>query len=314
LGVERVSVVNLGAGGAGFQYMAIPLCVVAKRLAADLLVVNFITEDLGRRHYLVDYRGAGLPEGIKKAFDYISLNSSSNPPPEIPAAFIQRVDRVDVNWKPFKPKCVSFGNVDIPLICPQGSWDLSNPLCKFGGTWFVPKGSIVSRDSLNAIKREAATRLLWHKVILSRSPITLQIMQGRFQNMGCKPVLPVGFQDRKPDDVEIALRSLRLMKSLCPDLILLHNPMFNDFQTPQKPYDLDKFKIAATREGFTIIDMKSLLPINAGSQEIHSWYNRPVDPHWNDKGARIYGEAAAQAIRSRILHPAEAGFARESGH
>jgi hypothetical protein len=314
LGVERVSVINLGTAGAGFQYMAIPLCLVAKRLAADFLVVNFITEDLERRHYLAESQGAGLPEELKEAFDYISLKSSSKSPPEIPAEFLQPVDRVDSNWKPFKPRCISFGNVDIPLICPQGSWDLSNPLCKFDGRWFVPKGTMLSRDSLNAIKREAATRLLWHKIVLSRSPITLQVMQGHFQTMGLKPILATGIQGRKLDDIKIALRSLHLMKSLHPKLILLRNPMFNDFQTPQKSSDRDEFKIAATHEGFTIIDMKSLLPINEGSQEIYSWYNLPGDSHWSDKGARIYGESAAQAIRSRILHRTEAGFAQESGY
>jgi hypothetical protein len=229
------------------------------------------------------------------------MDPAVSSPPEISLGLLDPPQDTNSEWIVHTPRCLEYDGVKIPINCPGGEIDLSHPHCRLDHRWFVDRGRVLTRDAINSIKRRAAATVLRHKVVLTPDSLTLRILREPSAWPGFRPVLESDPQKRRQEDLDVALRSMRLVQSIHPRLIALRNPLFTELTADGEPPQLKAFVAAARADGFTVIDMEDNLPIPADRQLCRSWYNLPVDAHWSDKGATIYGKRVAALMRSVLI-------------
>ena len=285
LGVDHISVINLGVNGASMQYMANPLALVARRFSADMIVVNFIVEDLRRRH--------------------------SNDFANIPQDPIFPPSEEEIRAVGLGPH-ITINGVDVGLNCASWPFKPSNPTCQPSAVWYVPPEMHLDANNLLAVKQKAARELLGHRVLLSTKPLALMEVLGR-------PVVPNPLRPsvvkklvelERPfispgiisseEDEKIALDVLQFIRALHKDMLVLHNPVYW-YMTGERPTPtLDKFVDMAQNANIDIIRMEKYLPFEKGETEWRRWYNLPHDGHWSDYGAELYGDAVYRVIRDKL--------------
>ncbi|HUO43445.1 MAG TPA: SGNH/GDSL hydrolase family protein [Burkholderiales bacterium] len=283
LGARKISVLNLGVAGASMEMMANPLAVIARRFSPDMVIVNFIAEDLSRRH--------------SDDFERIPAEPAI-PPSDISEAAVAQV-----------PPHLEISGIEIPLDCRSGPPLPANPDCKVSTMWYSPSSEVLDREALNKIKRRAAWRLLRDRVILSPRPLAILELLGRpvIPRAGASEPAPLAAFDRERQDRDIGIRALKVIRSISRNMLVLHNPLYwhlkgHAYSTDQKLSPiLDPFVADAKRAGIEIVRMEQYMPVNKGEGEWRRWYNHlPYDGHWSDYGAEIYAGAVEQVIRSRL--------------
>ena len=284
LRVQKISVLNLGVAGASMEMMANPLAVIAQRFSSDMLIVNFIAEDLSRRHD--DNFEIILPEPPVPPSDIFMATNAQLPP------------HIDVD------------GFEIPLDCRSGPAVPSNPACKVSTLWYSPSDSVIDRDSLNRTKRKAARILLWDRMILSPKPLAILDLLGKPiipRADAALPLLPVAM-NKEEQDQDIGIRALKTIRTLHRNMLVLHNPLYwhlkgHAYSTDQSLAPiLDPFIAAAKQDGINIVRMERYMPVAKGDGEWRRWYNHlPYDGHWSDYGAEVYANAVLQAVREHLL-------------
>jgi len=284
LKVTKISVLNLGVAGASMEMMANPLAVIARRFSTDMIVVNFIAEDLSRRH----------------TDDFEKIPPE---PPRLPSD-------VPIADKGLPVPHIDVDGFEIPLDCKSGPTIPSNPNCRVSTMWYASSDAEYSKDDLNRIKRKAARMLLWDRMILSPKPLAILELLG-------KPIIPRAAAadssrtmpvTREVEDRDIGIRALKVIRSLSKNMAVLHNPLYwhlkgHIYSTDQKLSPiLDPFIADAKGAGIDIVRMEQFMPVDKGEGEWRRWYNHlPYDGHWSDYGAEIYAGAVMQVIRERLL-------------
>jgi hypothetical protein len=302
LDAERISVLNLGVVGASVQFMANPLAVVARRFSADLVVMNFIGDDLARRHG--------------------DVFSKKNP---VPALVPEPATVNDAAPQVTQPDLVIDGvGIDI-AGCPPPR-DLSNPTCSVSPYFLLPEGRQLDTEELNRIKSALASRAVWSRIITSTKPLLLLELMGRpaVKHPGSasvsikiwikrwlqgddRPQAIVNMRDttqsaeKEQEDLEIGIGAVKFMKAMHKELMLTHNPLYWYLIGQMREPAVDRLNAALSREGIEVTRLVKYLPGNKGEQDWVKWYNLPYDGHWSDLGAEIYGEAMYKAIRERLL-------------
>jgi hypothetical protein len=284
LGVQKISVLNLGVAGASMEMMANPLAVIARRFSSDMLIVNFIAEDLSRRHD--DNFENILPEPPVPPSDTFIATNAQLPP------------HIDVD------------GFEIPLDCRSGAAVPSNPSCKVSTLWYAPSRSVFDRDSLNRTKRKAARILLWDRMIMSPKPLAILELLGKPiipRVEAALPMLTVAM-NKEEQDQDIGIRALKTIHTLHQNLLVLHNPLYwhlkgHAYSTDQKLAPiLDPFVAKAKQSDIDIIRMERYMPVSKGDNEWRRWYNHlPYDGHWSDYGAEVYANAVSQVVREHLL-------------
>jgi hypothetical protein len=283
LGAQKISVLNLGVAGASMGMMANPLAVIAHRFSPDMLLVNFIIEDLPRA-YTDDFKKIP-PEPV-------------TPPADVAA---------ETEVKPF---FVKVDGVQIPISCSSLPQDLSNPDCKVSVMWYAPQDRIFDKDSINHLKFHAAKEIVWHRVALSKEPLVWRQLFGQSIIQQATTELPAPhIISEKRDEKERAqaIEVLKLIYSMNRNVMVLHNPLYPHMKGQTYIHDvtlasaLDPFVEAAQKSGIEIIKMNRYMPVEKGEKEWKRWYNLPNDGHWSDYGAEVYASAVYTVIRQRLL-------------
>lgn len=276
LGVQRITVLNLGAAGSPLQNMANPLAVIARRFSPDFLVANFAIEDVVLFHPEIPF----------------------SPIPDEPAAPADTpVPRESINQAEF-----IVDGVEIPLICPgREGRTASNPECSVSRVWYVPPGRDIDGPELKELKRTVARQLLLHRVLLSSRPLALLELLGRPaipRPQVADTISPAATQSQDIG-IEPALRAFQIITQLHQNVMFAHNPLHWHLTGQSRPEILNGFISLAASRGFDIVQLEDHLPIQRGERDWARWYLD--DGHWSDYGAQIYGEAMYRAIRSRLL-------------
>jgi hypothetical protein len=294
LGVERITVLNLGIAGASMQYMVNPLAGIARRFSADFVIVNFIADDLRRRHS--DVPLPTEPEPV------------NDTPPPITQPDIE-VDGVGIDLRGCEPRL------------------LSNPACHVSPYFTVSPGTQLSEEEINSIKAKLAAPVFWSRIISSAKPLLLLEVIGRpavprlpapkvlkemFRSQAEIPVLMsdvIQSDAKEAEDLSVAVRSIREIHRMHPQLMLLHTPTYWYLAGQLREAAVQPLGDALQADGLQITDMRKYLPIDASERDWFTWYNLPHDGHWNDAGAEVYGLAVYRAVRERLLATRQAGRA-----
>lgn len=200
-----------------------------------------------------------------------------------------------LDWKPklqgqqLQPLVV--GDVQVPVSCPADSHE-----CSVSPAWNVPRGRELSRDEVNRVKRVAARRALHDRLIWTFRPFILN-PGGVSQSTSAASA---------EERIATAVSSLLAIKRAYPNLVVTINTLEWYFDPATSPPLTTTFIDRARTAGLDVIDMRDRLP-NAAAEERHRWYNMPVDGHWSDSGAEVYGRAMAALIleRLKVAQPAD---------
>jgi tetratricopeptide (TPR) repeat protein len=287
LGVERISVLNISAAGAGLQYMAFPFAKIASRFTPDLYIVNFSTLNLHQRNY--PQTPAALAAAVGKTHG--ERKASGEP---VLAAVEQRIVKV--------------GEVEIPIYCTgRLPGELPDSDCKVSPQWTVPDASAMDKEKLNSIKRQAASALARHRILFSTRPLLFHELMNAFPIFRLTARMePSGAVDGK-SDFAMGLESLNYIRSLAKRMLVIHNPTQEQLARVKRPNGktdnevLTDFSSYVRAAEYEILSMEDYLPVQLGEQEWAKWYNRGDDHHWSDNGARVYAAAVARVIHERLL-------------
>ena len=282
LGIKKFTVLNLGVAGASLQFMANELSDIAKRLSSNLVVVNFLIEDIARRHGPIR-----------------ELNARSHMP---------------IQDKPFPspPADFNFDGVRIWLACVKPPRTLRNPACRVNPRWYVPPNVELVKADLTRIKQKLARRILWHRVILSPKPLALLEILGQpiIPRARAQEVVAITMKSGKEaEDIEIGVKALKTIRSMHGNVIATHNPLYWHLtgKRSKSLKTLDKFNRTANGAGIEIVRMRDYLPVQKGHEEWYRWYNLPHDGHWSDYGAELYARAMHAVVRKHLLSAAGRG-------
>jgi len=283
LGVQKISVLNLGVAGASMGMMANPLAVIARRFSPDMLVVNFIIEDLPRP-YTDDYK------------------KMPTEPAKLPADAAAETE--------IKPFFVNVDGMQIPISCSSSPQDLANPDCKVSVMWYLPQDHIFDKDAINHIKFHAAKEIVWHRVALSKEPLVWRQLFGKSIIQQATTALPAPHiisENKDEKERARAIEVLKFISSMNRNMLVLHNPLYPHLKGKTYipdvtlPSALDPLIGEAKKSGIEITRMDRYMPVNLGENEWKRWYNLPNDGHWSDYGAEVYASAVYQVIRKRLL-------------
>jgi hypothetical protein len=283
LGVQKISVLNLGVAGASMGMMANPLAVIAHRFSPDMLVVNFVIEDLPRP-YSDDYK--------------IMPQEPTTPP-------------IDTSTETeIKPFLIKVDGMQIPISCASLPQDLSNPDCKVSVMWYVPQDRVFDKDSINHIKFHAAKEIVWHRVTLSKEPLVWRQLFGEPIIQQATTALPTPHiisENRDEKERTRAVNVLKFIYSINQNVLVLHNPLYPHMKGKTYIPDvtlasaLDPLVEEAHKSGIEITRVDQYMPVEKGEKEWKRWYNLPNDGHWSDYGAEVYASAVYTVIRQRLL-------------
>ncbi len=283
LGVKKISVLNLGLPGASLGAMA-QLSVIARRFSPDMLIVNFIIED--------------LPRAYADNFDKV-----------FPEPAILPNDTLD-SEKEITPYHIMVDGVEVPIGCSSQPEDLSNPDCKVSVMWYVPNNLVFDKNSINHIRQHAAKEIVWHRVALSTKPLALLALLGRpiIQQGTTSLPLPRVISEKKDEDERImAIRAMKFIRTLNQNVLILHNPTYPHMTGKTYVPDvtlaswLDPLIRDAKKSGIDIVRMDQYMPVDKGDQEWRHWYNLPYDGHWSNYGAEIYAAAVYKVAHQHLL-------------
>lgn len=279
LGVSRIAVLNLGVPGASMQLMANPLSVIARRFDADMVVVNFLIEDLGRRH--------GADFGFEQVL------------PEPPAA---PANEVQVERAASGAADLMVRGVEIRVFCSSGEVSPANPNCKPSPLWTVPPGRELSTEEVHAVKVDVARQFLLHRVLLSPRPLALLEVLGRSVIGPARAqIAPMGHSADAGTDIQVGLRAIAFVRRLHQHVLVTHNPLQWHIDRTGRPAVLDTFLARAKAAGHDVVQMEDHLPTHLGANEWTRWYMMPHDGHWSDYGGEVYGRAMYRVVRARLL-------------
>ena len=186
---------------------------------------------------------------------------------------------------------LSRGNIQIPVLCSPDIPILRD--CRPSVQWHVPPDEEPLPPSrITELKRWAATETLVQRLTTNPLPLLFVDRMGPSR----APARAASATERDKTTIE----NISLIRKMHPHLVLTLNPLPWEFAPADQRDSVDRFLIAMGSAGIEIVNMYPRLP-DATELERATWFNMPVDGHWSDKGAEVYGKKVAQLIRDKLI-------------
>jgi hypothetical protein len=268
LGVSSFKVINFGMDGTGIVQWPSVVSYEVLRYNPDLLIVNFITDDITRR-------------------------------------FVWRIS--------VKPP-QSNGDYFMGLLCSSLPANLGNRDCAVAKMITFNASLFDDKKELSRVKREIydeeSARIDW----VSFYPELLARTLGR--SLGLRPRLSLSDLQipsfsTKDEGIKASTEALQQIKTLIPNTIILHNPVYSELRPISTPPEV--IKIMQTRvesmqrdPSLGIVLMENHMPDTSDDAEVLRWFKLPWDPHFSDYGAKIYAQAVYGQLQEHL--PSSATF------
>jgi hypothetical protein len=259
-------VYNLGLPGAGFEHFVRIARGPAEVLDPDLVIVNYIEDDFQRPLELVSSPEAPITGG--------TLEFRAGDGPEDVARLAVSCERPPVSFE--NETCRHHFNLSMP-------WALAH-----------------SPEKVGRVKRTIVREYLRGQLWGSLYPYGVMKLMGRpvslhhYRN-------PELFRSRGPSDeeaVEMALRSLREIRTAHPHVLVTLHPLFPEMFPEPVPYARTG-ELLARDPGLDVVVMRERIDAARRGGEAYGWYNLPFDVHMSQQGGRVYARTMADLIVER---------------
>lgn len=264
LNARRVTVMNFGVVGAGFDTMAQVATDHARRFNPDFTVVSFIGPDIFRPRLNIEplLDPGPLPRIYQRAVD-ISAEGLS---------------------------------VQTLAVCTAEPVALGLPHCRPSTVLRVDESVALDPARLQQAKLALSRGILGGEVWRSMRSYALDAALGRPFRLSDND--PFTTSETEEQMVRRSAASIARLRRSAPDALFLYNPTVTELlERTHRPALAENLRQAAN---LPLVWMGERLP-QASAEEIRAWFNLPHDTHFSNRGAEIYGFHAAEAIARRIL-------------
>lgn len=291
----KIRVMNFGEIGAGIQRMLINYTIYAEKFQPDLVVLNFLDDDIRRIHGVRTEkdRAMGKIERWQRQVEdqYFKINPMD-----------------DVRW----PPTIDIDGVRVHLVCQSEPHTLENRACFPWALFYADDIIANDKKKMLSVKKKLMNKIMG-RLWFSPNPLSLYAMMGypptlnylalrqRFFDEVLRPKAfaetPAASQPVQ-DSVSLSADAILTLKAEVKDLIVIYNPQFQ--QLARKNPDIGLAELQEKIRAIRIVDTRTYLPLPAAEGEITTWFNLPHDGHWSDKGARIYARAVAGIVAEHV--------------
>jgi hypothetical protein len=287
LGISRTKVYNFGVSGAGFDHFMLIHANGAHKFNPDLVVVNFLPDDLPRRAGPIEISRARFKKELT-----------------LPAATTPLTVESDPSFIDVAPGITSI------LYCSKFPISIDNPDCNPSNFFAAP--SAISKMDLEEAKKRIARHLAAKKFLLAPDFFLLKFLKSATERakLTTPNFLPLDFFTGTPDeDIALALACLDTIADSSPKMLVLRAPTHIDLSEDRETKYAALLSALGASKKYDYVDLKlrmiGSLPIKQNwapwYNERMIYYNLPWDGHFSDEGSRIYGRYAAEAIKDRIV-------------
>jgi tetratricopeptide (TPR) repeat protein len=266
VGKKRITVLNFGLANAGFEFMYYPEAHIAFRFSPDLVIVNYITEDISR--LLI------RAEDVSRDPRTERVTASQGPPRSTPL------------------RLLDYGDIRVPVTCTTSIG--TERECTALPMWQVAQGRTIPPDEMQRVKRAVAKEMIWRQIMFSPQ----LLLPGYFLEQAAPGQVVAAATD---DSIARAVTALEYIRRLHPRLVLAHVPTFDYLSEGYLTETLERFESAAAAAGFTSERTDRRMPIHFDRAVIKRWFNLPHDGHWSDQGADWYAAALHRLLREQLL-------------
>jgi tetratricopeptide (TPR) repeat protein len=266
VGKKRITVLNFGLSSAGFEFFYYPEAHVAYRFSPDLVIVNFITEDISR----LTIRAQDVPGDPRTE----RVTAPQGPPVQTPVRFLE------------------YDDIRVPVSCVTSLG--AERVCTAVPYWQVARGRTVPPDEMQRVKRAVATEMIWRRIMFSRT----WLLTDYVLEQAAPAQVVAALAD---ESIARAVKALEYIRRLHPRVLLVHVPTFEYLSEGYLTETLEQFESAAAAAGFTSERTDRRMPIHLDTSVIRRWFNLPHDGHWSDQGADLYAGAVHRLLQDRLL-------------
>ncbi|HEY3198812.1 MAG TPA: hypothetical protein VGJ57_12450 [Nitrospirales bacterium] len=193
------------------------------------------------------------------------------------------------------------------IYCRDGARQLRDADCDAGrpfALWMEPS-LVHARDELAAVQRQIVDDYVdgvlwrdWRPVgLLSLLGLPVKPLEGRIHRAPKDEPDGVGVQQKTADERVAFVRThLHRIADTHPELLVIQNPYYPEVLPPGRPFPLSR-RLAELDPRLAPLDMREILPLSAGPEEIQKWWQVPVaSEKWSSRGHQIYARAVKVAI------------------
>lgn len=264
LNARRVTVMNFGVVGAGFDTMAQVAMDHSRRFNPDFTVVSFIGPDIFRPR--------------------LNIEPLLDPGP-LPRIY-QRA--VDISAEGLSAQTLA--------VCTAEPVALGLPHCRPSTILRVDDAIALDPSRLQQAKLALSRGILGGEIWRSTRSYALDAALGRPFRLVDND--PFATSETEEQMVRRSAASIARLRRAAPEALFLYNPTVTELlERTHRPALADNLRQAAN---LPLVWMGERLP-QASPEEIRTWFNLPHDTHFSNRGAEIYGFHAAEAIARRIL-------------
>jgi hypothetical protein len=180
--------------------------------------------------------------------------------------------------------------------------DLNNRECVFARQIVVPPEVCADAHELSLIKQEIyqyqLQRLQWFapypELLAKLGEPRIGLQQRLSMNGSFNP------SHAPKKGISLSLATLRSIKKKHPNVLILHNPGYEEIVDRKPCSDAQEFLRKGADLG--IVQMGNTLPA-ASKAEVEQWFKLPDDFHFSERGAEMYARAVHQIVSGRLEHP-----------
>ncbi len=267
LGVSKFSVMNYGREGTGVVQFADVFVNEAKNVSPDLVLVNFISDDI-----------------IRKFIWRTMLASPSSASPDV--SWILQCYSLPANLE--NPDC-NFVNT---LVVGSDVLTVSEKL------------RVAKRDIYNYRVAQIPWLSLYPNLLASLDRDNVLGLRSSFQSrLNLDAILHNYTDDEGVAASQAALQKISEQQSR---VLALHTPLPNEIESGQVPGYVHAFVDRVTNL-VEVVPMASIMPVaSANPEEISRWYNT-ADTHFSNTGAEVYAKAAYYVLREYLTSYSKLG-------
>ena len=194
----------------------------------------------------------------------------------------------------------------ISIFCRDGARRLRDAACDAGrpfALWMAPS-LVHAREELAAVQRQIVDDYVdgvlwkdWRPVgLLSLVGLPVNPLEGRIHRASKQELDELGQQKSMDERVAFVRTHLHRIADNHPELILIQNPYYPDVVPPARSFPLSR-RLAELDPRLAPVDMREILPLFAGSEEVRRWWQVPVaSEKWSSRGHQVYARAVKVAI------------------
>ncbi|MFZ5865770.1 MAG: SGNH/GDSL hydrolase family protein [Thermodesulfobacteriota bacterium] len=285
---ENFEVMNFGCPAFSISHFPIAYLLKAGAFSPDIIIYNFITDDLYRPHRRWDFH---LKHRVRSARgDHAPDASDENP-----------------YWDD--------GEVRARLFCVPKQvkpFDVFSSQCHLTMGWVISSSELVhDAEERRMLRDRVMTAYLRGRFSNMKTSYLWHLL--RYKMIWRSYVDVVNYhltgEEQAWDAVYEGVVAFEMMRNSGARTFVCHNPVLNpgrnavaDEWGPQGPPILREVIALSTSmrdlEPFQIDLMSQHLPMGCSLEELRTWFNLPHDGHWSNKGVKVYARAMHNLIRS----------------